>query len=347
MLRVSTLETDPSAIGVSSGTAGVLGLRPLHQEHPPTTAYLMIGERCRSNCSFCAQASGSTAGSRFLSRITWPLYPSPDVLSAVAEAFRHQKIGRCCFQVTSSPGYQRRTLAAVRTLAGLSAVPICVSTSAPHAAAVRALLEAGAERVTVALDAASERTYRATKTGAWGTKLRLLQQCATTFPGRIGTHLIVGLGESERDMVTTLQLMVDWGITVGLFCFTPVAGTAMAHRSPPSLSSYRRIQAAFHLITSRFCRMDNLGFSPDGRIVEWGLDLGALRARLSDGVAFRTAGCPGCNRPYYNERPGGTMYNYPRALTNEETNDAIDMVLMVPNKRPSASLTCTTIVCSP
>ena len=27
--------------------------------------------------------------------------------------------------------------------------------------------------------------------------------------------------------------------------------------------------------------------------------------------AFMTHGCPGCNRPYYNERPGDEPYNFP------------------------------------
>ena len=27
--------------------------------------------------------------------------------------------------------------------------------------------------------------------------------------------------------------------------------------------------------------------------------------------AVLTSGCPGCNRPFYNERPRGPIYNYP------------------------------------
>jgi biotin synthase len=44
---------------------------------------------------------------------------------------------------------------------------------------------------------------------------------------------------------------------------------------------------------------------------------------LADGDAFRTSGCPDCNRPFYNERPGGPMYNYARPLTLEEAFRAI------------------------
>jgi biotin synthase len=48
-----------------------------------------------------------------------------------------------------------------------------------------------------------------------------------------------------------------------------------------------------------------------------------LKNRLVDGIAFETSGCPDCNRPYYNERPGGIMYNYPRRLTRTEVEQAI------------------------
>jgi biotin synthase len=47
----------------------------------------------------------------------------------------------------------------------------------------------------------------------------------------------------------------------------------------------------------------------------YGVDLEPV---LGDGVAFMTTGCPGCNRPFYNERPSGPFYNYPRPLTEEE-----------------------------
>lgn len=40
--------------------------------------------------------------------------------------------------------------------------------------------------------------------------------------------------------------------------------------------------------------------------------------------AFRTYGCPDCNRPLYNERPGRVPYNYPRELKEAELREAVD-----------------------
>ena len=49
---------------------------------------------------------------------------------------------------------------------------------------------------------------------------------------------------------------------------------------------------------------------------------GLLRA-LKSGEPFQTSGCPGCNRPFYNETPRGPIYNYPRPLTGDEVEEAI------------------------
>jgi biotin synthase len=59
-------------------------------------------------------------------------------------------------------------------------------------------------------------------------------------------------------------------------------------------------------------------FDSTGRLVALG-NRGLLK-----GEAFETSGCADCNRPYYNEQPGGPLYNYPRPLTSEETERAIE-----------------------
>jgi biotin synthase-related radical SAM superfamily protein len=314
-------------IGVSAGTAAVLGLRRIRQVDAPTTAYLMVGERCYHDCAFCAQAHRSAARSQFLSRITWPLYPSEQVLYAVADSFAQREIARCCLQATASPGHLSRTLTLAQQLHSRSAVPICASIALADLDGVRSLLECGAERVTLALDAACERVYCEAKGSGWQRRLDLLRTAARLFPGRMGTHLIAGLGETEREMSMILQEMVDRQVTVGLFSFTPVSGTAWGNRSPPLLSSYRRIQAARYLLTTGACRVEGFCFSPQGQIVSYGLNGARLYKLLADGRAFQTAGCPGCNRPYYNERPGRVMYNYPRPLEAKEIEAAISSIV--------------------
>ena len=126
----------------------------------------------------------------------------------------------------------------------------------------------------------------------------------------------------------TIQDMVDRQVTIGLFAFTPVAGTLWENQPPPPLRSYRRIQAARQLLALGACRVEGFRFSAAGQILSYEIHLTQLQELLADGRAFQTAGCPGCNRPYYNERPGKAMYNYPRPLRPAEIEAAISAVMV-------------------
>ncbi|MHB1296674.1 MAG: radical SAM protein [Anaerolineae bacterium] len=312
---------------VSSGSAAVLGLQSLRMDVAPTTAYLMLGQRCSRNCAFCTQARASHAHADALSRVMWPEFEAPRVAAALAAAFREGRIARACFQVTVSPGYLEDARRAVTELARVSPLPTCVSVAPRSIEDVRVLLEAGADKVTIALDAACERVYRSAKNGSWQTASALLEACAAAFPGRMATHLIVGIGETEREMAERIQALVDCGVSVGLFAFTPVPGTAWAEREAPPLVQYRRMQAARWLIVHGLARAEAFTYDGADRLVGLGLPSDHLIAALADGEAFRTSGCPGCNRPYYNERPGGAMYNYARPLTPQEASAELDALL--------------------
>ncbi len=327
LANTETCEASEPLWRVSSGSAAVLGLCTLAMDVAPTTAYLMLGDRCQRACAFCAQARDSQASADALSRVVWPPFAAGKVAEAVARAFREERIARACFQVTVHPGYIERALAAVAMLRSLSPMPICVSIAARSIEDVSALLKAGAERVTLALDAATPMLYHAVKGADWERVWKLLACAADVFPGRIGTHLIAGLGESEREMAERMQTIYDLGVTIGLFALTPVRGSAWENRQPPELISYRRVQAAHWLIVQGVARAEQMAYGLDGRIVDLGIAEDTLRILLGDGTAFRTAGCPGCNRPYYNERPGGPLYNHPCTLTSDKARAELDALL--------------------
>jgi biotin synthase-related radical SAM superfamily protein len=324
-------------IHVSIGTAAVLGLADLPMATPPTTAYLMVGGRCARNCAFCAQARESTASDLALSRVTWPQYPLEEVKLRLQEAERGGWIRRCCLQVTAGRGYYGRALDVVRQVRQAVSLPINVAILVREVAQVAELLAAGVDRVGFGLDAACERVFGAVKGGDWARTLATIEGTARRYPGRASVHLIVGLGESEREMVERMAWAHGLRLGVGLFAFTPVRGTALADRPPPSLAVYRRMQAARWLIVHHGARLDDFCFSQGalvGMHVPGGADLGSI---LVTGEAFRTPGCPDCNRPYYNERPGGLMYNYARPLTPAEACRAMDEMAVMTQAAPVAN----------
>ncbi|MCR4406457.1 MAG: radical SAM protein [Anaerolineae bacterium] len=307
-------------INVSIGTAAVLGLTEIQMEAAPTTAYLMLGGRCALNCGFCAQARSSHAGALHLSRITWPQFDLDETISRLVAAVGRGDIKRACLQVTVSPGYFRRTLEVVRAIRAASAVPVDAAILPRNVHQVEQLLAAGVDHIGFGLDAACERVFRRVKGRDWDEALALVEATARQFPARSAVHLIVGLGETEEEMVRLMQQMHDLGVVVGLFAFTPVPGTAMESSSSPPLDVYRRMQTARYLIVHDLARAEQFTFR-EGRVSAFNVP--RLRDVLADGVAFQTSGCPDCNRPFYNERPGGVMYNYPRPLTPVEARQAI------------------------
>ena len=305
-------------INVSIGTASLLGLANAPMEVAPTTAYLMLGGRCLMNCAFCAQARESQANALNLSRVTWPEFELREVLARLPDLVARGAIRRACLQVTVTADSFIQTLEVVGAVKAVSDVPFDVAILPRDTAQVRQLLDAGVDHIGFGLDAACERVFRQVKGGNWARSMALIEATARSFPGRGAVHLIVGLGETEQEMVERIQWARDLGLEVGLFAFTPVPGTHLAGRHPPALATYRRMQAARWLLVHGHALVEDMTFDAgDHKLVHLGASLPA------GGEAFRTSGCPDCNRPFYNEQPSGPIYNYPRPLTAGEAARAI------------------------
>ncbi len=318
---------DNRTIRVSVGTAAALGLANVRCDILPSTAYLMTRGGCVSRCAFCAQARSSNSSEALLSRVSWPEFSTERVLDALARG--NSILKRVCVQVTSTSTARRTTkelvsdMLKVRQTYGFT-YQISLSYHPSSVSDVESLFSLGADRIGIALDAATQRIHERTKagSGSWAGTLRLLEESSTCFPGRISTHLIVGLGETEEELVSIMQHLKDLGITIGLFAFTPVKGTPMECVPQPQLDTYRRVQIARHLITGGYVTAQDFTYV-DGRIFDVGLAHETVRKLISDGTPFETSGCPGCNRPYYNERPGGVTFNYPRSLTEAEIRNCL------------------------
>jgi biotin synthase-related radical SAM superfamily protein len=336
----------PEQIRVSVGTAIVTGLLEGKLDAEPTTAYLMTYShgKCRANCTFCPQARTSQSPAELLSRITWPNFPAATALNAVKNAAEHGKTRRACIQALNVPNVISQLAALTRTLKQNSPnLPVSISCQPQNAENIRQLHNAGANRIGIAIDASTSELFSQTKGKAangpykWRKTLRLLRDAIVVFgEDNVTTHLIIGLGETEKQAAETIQKLADRGIRTALFAFTPVRGTALQNRAPPDLATYRRIQLARHLITNSQARTSSFSYGENGRITSYGINETALHAIVAGGKPFETTGCPDCNRPYYNEKPTGPIYNYPKPATSEEIA-AIEAQLELTRLHPSAA----------
>jgi biotin synthase-related radical SAM superfamily protein len=315
-------------VRLSIGTAVQLGLETGPSDPYFTTAFLMTyrNGKCESNCAFCPQARESSSVSDRLSRISWPEYSINAVKKekAILNQFR-----RICIQTICYNDVVNDVVDIVTKLREVTKIPISVAIHPVNRRDLIRLKDSGVTNLGIALDACTPSLFEEVKgeqrntSYRWESHLQALNEALEIFgKGNVTTHLIAGLGETEIEAADFILQMHEMGIGVGLFAFTSIRGTHLEGNASPNLSSYRRIQVIRHLISKGLLCSDQISANANGEVI---LDINQtlFLDALSSGEAFQVTGCKGCNRPYYNERPRGPMYNYPRPLSEDEVQDAI------------------------
>jgi biotin synthase len=308
-------------IRVAVGTANVLNLVDIRAAVHPTTAHLLTSGKCIYDCKFCTQARSSVSSEKLLSRISWPEYEEKVVFAALSE--NQEKFKRVCLQVVHSKEKEDH-LGYVGRIKDICSIPLSVDMKARDIHAIRRTFSQGADCVGLPIDCANPKVYKEVKGGSFNSQINLVTQAAREYPDKVSTHIMVGLGESEKDIVELLKTLYELNVTSGLFAFTPIKGTALEDRPRPDLKSYRRIQIARYLISRGF--YPEFDFGKNENIIGFGYPRDELK-ELLDPVAFQTSGCSDCNRPYYNETPKGAMYNYPCELSSSEYETVLNETL--------------------
>jgi biotin synthase-related radical SAM superfamily protein len=310
----------PEQIRVSLGSAILLELMTGKMDAAPSTIYLLTYHhgKCWANCAFCSQARSSTSRSDLLSRVAWPVFSTSLFLTQLKTLAKKKGVTRVCLQAINYANVFDDTLNLIKEIRK-SDIPISISCQPFTGNQIRQLADAGIDRIGIPLDLATETLFKKVKgslTGSnytWKTHLSALTAATKLLgKGKVSTHFIVGLGETDYELVHIMQKMLDMGVFPSLFAFTPIPGSQMRDKAQPPISRYRRLQIVHHLLVNGKTRSDNFKFSSEGYLLSFGISNACLTAVIQSGAPFQTSGCPGCNRPYYNERPGGVLYNFPR-----------------------------------
>ncbi len=313
-------------IRISAGSASCLGLTANRMDAYPTTAYFLSGNSCRMGCSFCPRSISNKGVSNRLGRVSWPEFSWEKIEKGLSNA-ENNGIRRICLQSVRHEEGIDPVLELIERFKSISELPLSLSAWIKDQEEAVALFETGADRISVAIDAVNPEVYRNFKGGSQEERLELLLGCNRELPGKMSTHLICGLGESEKEALDLVNRLLKAGVTVALFAFIPLRGTLLEGSMPPPVDSYRRVQAGLYLLRKKLVDYSFFKFNDQGRLISFGLPEADLQRYLSTGSAFQTSGCPGCNRPYYNERPGGIIYNYHRALSTTERKAALTTLI--------------------
>ncbi|MFQ6074867.1 MAG: radical SAM protein [Candidatus Bathyarchaeia archaeon] len=285
-------------------------------------------EGCRANCLYCGQAREVLGGSdcKNLIRVEWPSHRLDEVIERTRGV--QDRVERVCVAMITHPRAGEDLLTIVERIREDVDLPIStlITPTLMTKEHMRRIRRAGADMIGIAVDAATPELFHGLRgRGAkgphqWNRYVQGLREAVKVMgPGKVGCHLIAGLGETEWEMVSMIQMVYDLGARTHLFSFFPEAGSAMETWPQPSLEQYRRVQLARYLIDRGISRFERMSFDEGGRLIDLGVDPEALRRVIEAGAPFETSGCPGCNRPFANERPGRPIRNFPFGPTRGDT----------------------------
>ena len=295
---------------------------------------LTYPEGCRANCAYCGLARHREAdrdyADRNFIRVDWPAVPVEAIVERVAQDVENSPFHRMCISMITHPRSDADTVAVLKAWTSRidpATIPVSIlsNPTTMDRADVQRLRDLGADIFTVALDAATPALFDRTRGKGvqsphkWSKYWEILLDARDIFgPQKFGAHIIVGMGETEHELLSLVQQLVDLGGHSHLFSFFPEQGSLMDHLPATPRDQWRRVQLARYLIDYAGVRVDRMSFDDTGRVTGYGLPEGELEKVVSEGVAFRTSGCPGkirddvsaCDRPY-GDSPPSNIASYP------------------------------------
>ena len=292
---------------------------------------------CIANCSYCGLSGNRSTNVKVKSfiRVDWPTYAIEDIIEKMT--IHKHKFTRICISMITrkiSPQDVINTIKKIRVQID-TPISVLISPTVTQASDLVKFKKNGADKIGVAVDAATPELfdkYRGKGVKGphqWGKYWDTYQQAIEIYgSGNAGVHLIVGLGETEKEMAKAIQRAFDMGGETHLFSFYPEHGSQMEPQPPPPIGQYRRIQLARFLIDEDVTHIKNIRFDSSGRIADFGLPKYELEEIIRSGRPFMTSGCKGkdgrvaCNRPYANFPPPD-IRNYPFDLDHKDVKMAV------------------------
>lgn len=289
-------------------------------------------EGCSANCAYCGLAKkrpGAYEEKSFI-HVDWPVYSMDEIVAAINKAPGY--VQRTCISMITNGKCRQDTLEMTARLRRETSLPISIliSPTILKKDNLLAMKDAGADKLGIAIDLATPELfdrYRGSGVSGphkWLKYWSTLEEALEIFGSpHVGAHLMVGMGETEREMVSIMQELWNKGVANHLFSFFAENGSVLAGRPQPPWPTYLRVQLARYLIEEGLSSYDRMDFDKHGRIVDFGVDVDTVFEIIDLGTPFMTTGCLGqdgqvaCNRPFGNCLPDEMQWNYPY-LPNEE-----------------------------
>ncbi len=281
---------------------------------------------CQSDCGYCGLArsrAGAYEDKSFI-RVEWPLVETDELVERMA---RHEdRLTRLCISMVTHGYAFRDTLDIARRIRRRVATPLSILVAPPTLDRERlaVLKEAGADMIGIGLDAVTEELFRAIRTdvprGAlhWERYWEIVEGARDLYgPWRVNCHTLVGLGESDRDLMGIFERLLERQVFSYLFCFNPEPDSRMAEHPKSPVRRWRRIQLAKFLLEERGLDPGAFAYDAAGALTGIAAPPDLVERTVAEGWAFMTNGCPGaggepgCTRPMGSWRPAEAPRDYP------------------------------------
>ncbi|MGY5871027.1 MAG: radical SAM protein [Candidatus Thorarchaeota archaeon] len=299
---------------------------------------LTYDEGCHAKCAYCGlsrsrETETEWTDSSFI-RVDWPVFSIEDVKTALTDG-SCPHVERVCISMITLGNAREDCISVVSELSDvIPMISVLITPTIINKDWLVRVIEAGADKVGIAVDAATEEIFEKVRgkevkgPHKWDKYWQTVEESVEIFgPENTGIHLIVGIGETEKEIVATIQRAQDLGARTHLFSFFPEEGSVMEDNPQPPLGSYRRVQLARYIINYDIGSFHDMKFNELGQLTNFGLTTEEYEKVLTIGEAFMTSGCSGstidnsCNRPMGNCTPFqasiGHWRNFP-ILPNED-----------------------------
>jgi len=293
---------------------------------------LTYKDGCVGSCAYCglsrARVTGESWDKKSFIRVDWPTFRLDQITSRM-ESKSCSHLERVCISMITHKKAPSDTLSILRYLrAKTDAISVLIAPTIVSKEWMYEAKKAGADKVGVAIDAATPELFEKLRGRGvsgphkWERYWAAVEEAVDVF-GRynVGIHLIVGLGETEKEAIETIYRGYCMGAFTHLFSFFPEERSLMHRRKQPPIGSYRRVQLARYLVNIGKTSTDRLRFDKDGNLLDYGVDNSTINDAIESGIPFMTSGCStknmnnACNRPFSDSTPYqasvGELRNFP------------------------------------
>ena len=193
---------------------------------------------CRSDCGYCGlgrSRPGEYDEKSFI-RVDWPIVPTDDLVERVVR-YEAQMTRLCISMVTNKRSYPD-TLDISRRITARTSVPLSILVAPPtlNVDRLRAFRDAGVDMIGFGLDAVTEEVFirhrRDVPEGGglkWDQYWRMILAAREVFgPWKINCHTLVGLGETDWDLMEIFDRLGRQEIFSYLFSFNPEPDSRLA-----------------------------------------------------------------------------------------------------------------------